>query len=279
MPPGPLVGGADRGRAGPARASRRGGVAAQQHGMVVLDDGGEVITARDAVERREVRAAGAGPGRRARRPGPSGPRGPAACPRRRSPSPSCAGSPSTSRTTRARSRAVLLPHDWLTWRLPAAGRGAPAPSRSPTAGRLGHRLLLARGRTWLPDLAASARSAIPSSCRGSPARRGRRARRRRARRSPRAPATTWPRRLGLRPARRRRGGVDRHLGGRLRGDGRACRRPDRARRRLRRRDRAVPAAGLHAERGAGARRRPAAARRRPRRVPRWRWPPRRARTG
>ena len=35
----------------------------------------------------------------------------------RSPSPSCAGWPSTSRTNAGRTAAVCLPHDWLSWRL------------------------------------------------------------------------------------------------------------------------------------------------------------------
>ena len=57
-----------------------------------------------------------------------------------------------------------------------------------------------------------------------------------------------------RPAPRRRGGVARHLGARVRGERRADRRRERPRRRLRRRDRPVPAAGVHAQRGPGARR-------------------------
>ena len=73
------------------------------------------------------------------------------------------------------------------------------------------------------------------------------------------------------PARRRRRGVHRHLGHRLRGDRAAVGRPDRAGQRVRRRDRPVPAARLHAQRGPGARRHRADARRRPRPgCPTWR---------
>src|ERR1035438_2724798 len=66
-------------------------VAGQQHGMVVVDQADDVI--RPALLWNDLRSPAA-----AARPG--GRRTPGACPTRRSPSPSCAGSPITSRETR-----------------------------------------------------------------------------------------------------------------------------------------------------------------------------------
>ena len=92
----------DRGRPAGSTTSRRSSVGGQQHGMVCLDDDGEVV--RPALlwnDTRSARAA-ARPDRRARRGDAGGTRGPtrsARCRSPRSPSPSCAGWPSTSRTT------------------------------------------------------------------------------------------------------------------------------------------------------------------------------------
>ena len=185
--------------------------------------------------------------------------------RRRSPSPSCAGWPSTSRTTPPGSAAVCLPHDWLTWRLPARrARGARhRPRRRLAAPATGRRPPASTGRP-----AASWRSAGDAALpRGARPGRGRRATPPAgARCSARAPATTWPPRSGSArgPATwsSRSAPPARSFAVARAPD----RRPDRHRRRVRRRDRPVPAAGLHAQRGPGARRRRRAARRRPRRA-------------
>ena len=101
-------------------------VGGQQHGMVCLDEAGAVV--RPALLWNDTRSARAAAdlvaelGARRSGPTPS-----AACPSPRSPSPSCAGSPTTSRTTPPRTAAVCLPHDWLTWRL-RSGLGTPATS-------------------------------------------------------------------------------------------------------------------------------------------------------
>ena len=196
-----------------------------------------------------------------------------------SPSPSCAGWPSTSRSNAARTAAVCLPHDWLTWRLAGAagpGRAAHRPQR-----RQRHRLLVGRDRR------------VPAR----PARAGRSAG------EPVVPEVLGPTGVAGHAAdRRRRSGpgagdnAAAALGaGALPGDvvvsigtsgtvfsvaDDAGRRPERHRRRVRRRHRPLPAAGRHAQRGPGARRRRHAARRRPRRsCPSWRCPRRPAPTG
>ena len=81
-----------------ARGGGRGRGAAARHGRARRPAAGH--PARDALERREVRAAGGGAGRRVRRPGAVGRRGPGPCRPCRSPSPSSAGWPSTSRARR-----------------------------------------------------------------------------------------------------------------------------------------------------------------------------------
>ena len=65
----------------------------------------------------------------------------ARCRSRRSRSPSCAGSPTTSPRRAARTAAVCLPHDWLTWRL-ARHRRPRRPRHRPQR-RQRHRLLVA----------------------------------------------------------------------------------------------------------------------------------------
>ena len=105
-------------------APPRSAVAGQQHGMVALDEAGEVV--RPALLWNDLRSAAAATelvAERAARPG--GRSTWAASPAPRSPSPSCAGWPTTSRTTRPRTAAVLLPHDWLTARLRSGGRSRP----------------------------------------------------------------------------------------------------------------------------------------------------------
>ena len=107
-------------------------VAAQQHGMVVVDEAGQVIRPallwndlRSAPAARELIAERGGPGWWAVHTG---------------------SVPSASFTVTklrwlaehepanaARVARVMLPHDWLTWRLSAAGAACGGPSRSPTA--------------------------------------------------------------------------------------------------------------------------------------------------
>ena len=120
----------------------------------------------------------------------------------------------TNPKTRARTAAVCLPHDWLTWRLAGSLRHR-RPRHRPRR-RERHRLLVARDRR-LPPRPARAR-ARP---RRGPAARARPGRVRardavRGRCSARAPATTRPPRSAW-VRRRRRRRLDRHLGGRLRG--------------------------------------------------------------
>ena len=129
------------------------GVAAQQHGMIVLDDDGQVI--RPALLWNDY-------GRRPRRPTCSPARRPTgwvdgcgSVPMAAFTMTKLAGWPSMSRDVAARSATVLLPHDWLTFRLTGRfvtdrGDASGTGYLSPTGG--------------LPDLAA-ARSAIRSSCR------------------------------------------------------------------------------------------------------------------
>ena len=119
-------------------------VGGQQHGMVCLDEAGEVV--RPALLWNDTRSAGAAADlvaelRRCRR---RGPRRSASCRWRRSPSPSCAGWPSTSRTPPRATAAVCLPHDWLTWRLGGAA-GLDALRHRPRR-RERHRLLVAGDR-------------------------------------------------------------------------------------------------------------------------------------
>ena len=108
---------ARRSRAGHARDVAAVAVAGQQHGMVVLDAGDEVSGRRSSgttPSRRPTRGwlieqlaarRGVGRGRAAR------------CRSPRSRSPSCRGCTAREPDAWARVARVLLPHDWLTWRL------------------------------------------------------------------------------------------------------------------------------------------------------------------
>jgi xylulokinase len=127
------------------------GVAAQQHGTVVLDEAGEVIRPallwndlRSAAETRELIAERGGPGWWAAETG---------------------SVPTASFTVTklrwlagheparaARAARVLLPHDWLSWRL-RGGAGEPVTDRGDASGT-GY-FAVAADR-WLPDVAASA---------------------------------------------------------------------------------------------------------------------------
>ena len=202
--PGGLVGGARRRRSSrPAGWTtwRRCRVGGQQHGMVCLDEAGAVV--RPALLWNDTRSAGAAAdlvdelGGRGRGPGPTRS---AWCRSPPSRSPSCAGWPSTSRTTPRATAAVCLPHDWLTWRLARrrpTSRAGHRPQR-----RQRHRLLVGRDRRVPPRPARlGVRLATPllPRCSGRPSRAGHDRRRRRPRR--RAPATTRPPRSASAPGR------------------------------------------------------------------------------
>ena len=122
------------------------GVAAQQHGMVAVDEAGQVVRPallwndmRSARQAEDLIAEFGGPGEWARRTG---------------------SVPTASFTVTklrwmaehepanaARTSMVMLPHDWLTWQLglKERGGGRGGAGHRPR-GRLGHRLLLARRR-------------------------------------------------------------------------------------------------------------------------------------
>ena len=184
------------------------GVAAQQHGMVVLDDSGAVI--RDAMLWNDVKSA---PQAAALVTEFGGPAEWAAV----------TGSVPTMSFTvtklrwlaenepahAARVHRVLLPHDWLTWRLAGGDpRSEPTTDRGDASGT-GY-FSPAEG-AWLPDYAERALGRPVALPRVAAARRGGGAdpvgrgavRRHRGQHGRGARA---------RPARRRRGGVHRHLG-------------------------------------------------------------------
>jgi len=129
-------------------------VAAQQHGMVALDDAGQVVRpallwndVRSAPQAAELVAEFGGPREWARRTG---------------------SVPTMSFTVTKlrwmaehesdnarRTHRVLLPHDWVTWRLASAGRG-PAETFTDRGDASGTGYYSPADGTWLPDLAASA---------------------------------------------------------------------------------------------------------------------------
>ena len=224
-------------------------VGAQQHGMVCLDERRRGRATRAAVERHPLRA----------RPPPTwstssaaprrvGRGGRARCPSPRSRSPSCAGWPTHEPAHADATAAVCLPHDWLTWRLRGVDRLDDAAHRPRRRQR--HRVLVAGDRRLPARPARAGARAGDPRCRACSARTRRRANGRRAR------------------ARARRGRQRRRRAGSRRGPatascrsvppavscavGEAAPLTPRDRRRLRRCHGAVPAAGLHAQRGAGA---------------------------
>ncbi len=241
-------------------------VGGQQHGMVCLDDDGEVV--RPALLWNDTRSAqaaadlvtelGDGDGRRpclgrCRRRGPGG-----VLHRR----PSCAGWPTTNPTTRGPRPPCCLPHDWLTWRLAGGGELGCADDRPER--RLRHRLLV-RGqrRVPAPSCCERALGAVPAGPAGARSRRdgGRnpdRGRPRARRRRQRGRCARARGRAG------RRGAVDRHVRGGDRRGRPPQPRPDGNVAGLRRRHRTVPPAGGDPERRAGPRRGGAAPGRRPR---------------
>jgi xylulokinase len=135
------------------------GVAAQQHGMVVLDDDGAVIRpamlwndVKSAPQARALVAELGGPAEWAKRTG-SVPTMSFTVTKLRW---LAENEPDNARRTRR----VLLPHDWLTWRL-AGGGAAPAgdPALDPTTDRgdaSGTGYFSPADGTWLPDYAATA---------------------------------------------------------------------------------------------------------------------------
>ena len=246
--PGRLVAGARR-----RRSPRRGGlddvaaigVGGQQHGMVCLDEAGEVV--RPALLWNDTRSAGAAADliaelrRRGRRLGRRD--------RARAGGLFTVDQAALARRARAGQRrpdgrrlpAARLAH-LAAGRCRRPARAAPPTAATPAARATGRR----RPATYRPRPAAAARFGprrwrVPRPCSARPRLGGRRPCRCPARR--RAPATTRPPRSGSAP---RPGDVvvsHRHLGHRLRRGGAAGRRRHRHRRRVRRRHRAVPAAG------------------------------------
>ena len=130
------------------------GVAAQQHGMVVLDQAGQVIRPallwndmRSAPQARELIAELGGPAEWARRTG-SVPSASFTVTKLRwlaEHEPDAAG----------RTAHVLLPHDWLTWRL-TGWRGGPVEPTTDRGDASGTGYFSPAANRWLPDLAQAA---------------------------------------------------------------------------------------------------------------------------
>jgi xylulokinase len=130
------------------------GVAGQQHGMVVLGEDGEVI--RPALLWNDLRSAAAAAALIAERGGP------AWWAEHTGNVPNASFTVSKLRWLAehepdhaARTAAVLLPHDWLTWRL----RGGPELDADPVTDRgdaSGTGYFATPAGTWLPDVAADA---------------------------------------------------------------------------------------------------------------------------
>jgi xylulokinase len=135
------------------------GVAAQQHGMVVLDADGAVI--RPAMLWNDVKSAPAARALVAELGGP------AEWAKRTGSVPTMSFTVTKLRwladnepDNARRTRRVLLPHDWLTWRLAGGGPpGAGDPALEPTTDRgdaSGTGYFSPADGTWLPDYAATA---------------------------------------------------------------------------------------------------------------------------
>jgi xylulokinase len=142
------------------------GVAGQQHGMIALDEDGKVV--RPALLWNDLRSAGAAAALVHERGGP------------RWWAETTGSVPTASFTVTklrwmaeheqgnaGRTAAVLLPHDWLTWRLRGDALGNPPPVNAATTDRgdaSGTGYFSPRDGSWLPDLAAAAagrRLALP----------------------------------------------------------------------------------------------------------------------
>src|SRR5262245_41498296 len=134
------------------------GVAGQQHGMIVLDRAGQVI--RPALLWNDLRSAGAASDLISEHGGPSW-------------WAAHTGSVPTASFTvtklrwlarhepanAKRAETVLLPHDWLTWRLrsgAAGGGGGAGEAVTDRGDASGTGYFSTAGGGWLPDLAASA---------------------------------------------------------------------------------------------------------------------------
>ena len=209
------------------------GVAGQQHGMVVLDENAEVI--RPALLWNDLRSAGAAEALVAER-------GPRWWAERTGSVPNASFTVTKLRWLAehepdhaARVYRVMLPHDYLTWRLlagPADGQGAGHRPRR----RVWHRVLLARRRR-LAARGRRGRARPPGpAAPGGPAGRGR-GRDRLGRGGVGRHRGQHGRGAGPGPGAGRDRRVDRHLRHGLRGDHRAVRRPQRRDRGLRRRHR------------------------------------------
>jgi len=135
------------------------GVAAQQHGMIVLDEGGQVIRPallwndlRSAPQAAELTRELGGPAEWARRTGSV---------------PTASFTVTKLRwlaehepTAAARTAAVLLPHDWLTWRLAGSPPGGQATDRGDASGT-GYFAPEGNG-AWLPAFATAALGHTPA---------------------------------------------------------------------------------------------------------------------
>ena len=251
--PGGVVGGV---RVGVAAGRRRRtsaaiSVAGQQHGMVALDERRRGHPPGQAVERHRVGARRGVADRPARRrPRRRGPTPAASCRSPASRSPSCRGCTAASRRRGARLAHVVLPHDWLTFRLTGRlvtdrGDASGTGYWSAATGAYRYDLLaiVDADRDWSAAVPAGARA-------------GRRRRRVAAARSS-APGT-GDNMAGALGVGLRSGDVAVSIGTSgtvysVSDD--ADRRPVRHRRRLRRRHRPLPAARVHAQRHQGHRRR------------------------
>jgi xylulokinase len=134
------------------------GIAGQQHGMIVLDEDGTVV--RPALLWNDLRSAGAAAELVAEHGGP------------RWWAEQAGSVPTASftvaklrwlaeheRASAGRAAAVLLPHDWLTWRLRATAGGLPPPVADATTDRgdaSGTGYFSPRSGHWLPEVAAAA---------------------------------------------------------------------------------------------------------------------------
>ncbi len=164
----------------------------------------------------------------------------------------------------ARTAAVCLPHDWLTWRL--ARRTGLDALRTDRGDASGTGYWSAATGQYRPDLLRRAFGRDADACRrcsGRPASPGSSPP---ARRSGPGAGDNAAAALGVGAAAGRRDRVDRHLRHGVQRRRQAGRRRVRGGGRVRRRDRPVPAAGRHAQRRPGAGRRRRHARRRPRRA-------------
>jgi xylulokinase len=134
------------------------GIAAQQHGMIALDEDGEVV--RPALLWNDLRSAGAA-AKLVREHG-----GPQWWAERTGSVPTASFTVTKLRwlaehesANAARTATVLLPHDWLTWQLRTGPGGRRPPVTAATTDRgdaSGTGYFSPRDSSWLPDLAASA---------------------------------------------------------------------------------------------------------------------------